>query len=83
MSAATETTIAPEGTATKGRADGRQDTLAGKVQKHVDALEARLAKKDAEILELKGRLASIKSSNTRVHKIPKKAPRQAADPTQV
>lgn len=55
-----------------------QDALALRVQKAQGALHAKLAKKDAEIAELKKQLASAKKSNTRVHKIPKpSAPRSS------
>ncbi len=48
-----------------------QDPLALRVQKNQEALYAKLAKKDSEIADLKKQLQQAKSSNTRVHKIPK------------
>lgn len=55
------------------------ETLATKVQKHVDLLHAKIQKLTEENAALKAQLQEAKSSNSRIRRIPKKP--AAAAPT--
>lgn len=55
------------------------ETLATKVQKHVDALQAKIQKLTEENAGLKAALHEARSSNSRIRRIPKKP--AAAEPT--
>ena len=48
------------------------EALATKVQKHVDALHAKIQKLTEENAALKSQLAEARSSNSRIRRIPKK-----------
>lgn len=52
-----------------------ESTIA-KIQKHLDALQARNAKLVEENLKLKGTISELKSLNSRVRRIPKPQPEQ-------
>ena len=56
------------------------ETLATKVQKHVDSLHAKIAKQAEEIAALKAANSALKASNSRIRRIPKKP--TAAEPVQ-
>lgn len=49
------------------------ETLATKVQKHVDSLHAKIQKLTEDNAALKAQLAEARSSNSRIRRIPKKA----------
>lgn len=49
------------------------ETLASKVQKHVDGLHAKIAKLTEENAALKAQLHAARASNSRIRRIPKKA----------
>lgn len=49
-----------------------QDLLASKVQKHIDGLYAKLAKKDEENAALRAKLAAKNAAGSRISRIPKK-----------
>lgn len=49
------------------------ETLASKVQKHVDSLHAKIAKLAEENDGLKAQLRGAKASNSRIRRIPRKA----------
>jgi hypothetical protein len=49
------------------------ETLASKVQKHVDGLQAKIVKLSEENAALKAQLHSTRASNSRIRRIPKKA----------
>ena len=49
------------------------ETLATKVQKHVDGLQAKIAKLSEENAALKAQLHAARASNSRIRRIPKKA----------
>ena len=70
MSTATApaTTAAPASAAA-----GAFDVVASRVQKSIDALNAKIAKLQADNAALKSQLAAAKSSNSRIRRIPKKA----------
>lgn len=57
-----------------------KETLAGKVQKHVDALHAKIAKLSEENAALKAALHEAKASNSRIRRIPKKPAAAVAAP---
>lgn len=57
------------------------ETLATKVQKHVDALHAKIQKLTDENAGLKAQLHEARASNSRIRRIPKK-PAAAAATTQ-
>lgn len=48
------------------------ETLAAKVQKHVDALQARITRLTEENAALKAQLQQARASNSRIRRIPKK-----------
>lgn len=48
------------------------ETLASKVQKHVDALHAKIVKLTEENAALKAQVQELKASNSRIRRIPKK-----------
>lgn len=50
-----------------------KETLGTKVQKHVDALHAKIAKLTEENAALKAAVHEAKASNSRIRRIPKKA----------
>lgn len=54
------------------------ETLASKVQKHVDSLQAKIQKLAEDNAALKAQLAEAKSSNSRIRRIPKKPAAEAA-----
>lgn len=53
-----------------------ESTIA-KIQKHLDALQARNAKLVEENQKLKGTISELKSVNSRVRRIPKSQPQQS------
>lgn len=55
-----------------------KETLATKVQKHVDSLHAKIAKLSEENAALKAALHEAKASNSRIRRIPKKEAAVAA-----
>lgn len=74
MSTPVATTPAPEDTPAAVRGP---TNLASKVQKHVDALAAKIQKLTTENAALKAQLHEARSSNSRIRRIPKKAPAAA------
>lgn len=58
------------------------ETLAAKVQKHVDGLQAKIQKLSEENSGLKAALHEARSSNSRIRRIPKKPSAAAAEPAQ-
>ena len=48
------------------------ETLAARVQKHVDAQQAKIKKLADENAALKAQLAAVKAANSRIRRIPKK-----------
>lgn len=71
------TTAAPAPTAATKTAE----SVAAKVQKHVDGLHAKISKLAADNAALKAQLHEAKASNSRIRRIPKK-PAAAAAPAQ-
>jgi len=59
------------------------EALATKVQKHVDLLHTKIQKLTEENAALKAQLHEAKASNSRIRRIPKKAPVPAPTPSQV
>lgn len=53
-------------------ATSKTETLAGKVQKHVDALHAKIQKLTEDNAALKAQLHEARASNSRIRRIPKK-----------
>lgn len=48
------------------------ETLAAKVQKHVDSLQAKISKLAEDNAALKAQLQEARSSNSRIRRIPKR-----------
>ncbi len=64
---------APVAAAPAAAAAKPAETLATKVQKHVDGLQAKIAKLTEENAALKAQLHAARASNSRIRRIPKKA----------
>lgn len=52
------------------------ETLASKVQKHVDGLQAKIVKLTEDNAALKAQLHTARASNSRIRRIPKKPEQQ-------
>lgn len=59
-------------TVTAAPAPKTPESIANRVQKHVDALQARIERLDGENATLKAQLRELKASNSRIRRIPKK-----------
>lgn len=60
-------------TAVAAAAPKAPETIASKVQKHVDSLHIKIQKLTEENAALKGQLHELRASNSRIRRIPKKA----------
>ena len=58
------------------------ETIAGKVQKHVDSLHIKIQKLSEENAALKAQLHELRASNSRIRRIPKKAGAPPSVPAQ-
>lgn len=73
--------VAPTATPAPAAPNRTQETIATRVQKHVDGLQARIQKLSDENATLKAQLHELRASNSRIRRIPKKPAAPAATQT--